>query len=190
LQADSQASLDAQSAHLTAAAQHLDQAHDLLAQEPDPRQAGAALDAGRDEVRLAIAAGQTVRQDVEKLGQSDASLQRKINSERNDWLGPKAKRVRNRLIVLLVLVGLGVALLKFGPLLGGPYGGAAIVAGHLLTVFAWPLFKMGWSGMVRVAGWVVGILEKIGDDALSAAKSASTQTVSAAGASHAATGSD
>src|SRR5580658_9165617 len=77
--------------HLEAASRHLDQAHDLLAAEPDPRQAGAALDAGRNELQQAIAVGQSVRQDVEKLGQSDASLQKRINSQRNDWLGPKAK---------------------------------------------------------------------------------------------------
>jgi hypothetical protein len=193
LVAVSQTHLDAQAAHLEAASRHLDQAHDLLAAEPDPRQAGAALDAGRNELQQAIAVGQSVRQDVEKLGQSDASLQKQINSQRNDWLGPKAKRVRNRLILILILIGIGAALLRFGPLLGGPYGGAAIVAGHVLTIFALPLFRMGWRWVVGAAEWLIGMLEKVGNDALSSAASATSaasQSVSVSGAPHAATGSD
>jgi hypothetical protein len=189
LAATSQSHLADQSAHLDAAAQHLSEAHNRLAGQADLHDVGQELDAGIDEVQQARAAGQLVQQDVEILGGSAEEWQQEIDSQRNDWLGPRVIRLRNRLILISILVGVGAALLRFGPLLGGPVGGAAIVAGHVLTVFALPLFRLAWVGIVRVWTWGVDLLEKLGDRA-SAAQKATTPTTKPSGATNAPAGSD
>jgi hypothetical protein len=192
LAADSQSQLAAQSSHLDAAGRHLTEAHNRLAGEADPEHATEELEAGQQEVQQAAAAAQLIQQDVGQLGQSATDLQQQIDSHRNDWLGPRAIRLRNRLILIAVLLSVGAALLRFGPLFGGPFGGAAIVAGHLLTVFALPVARAAWRGIVWLATWLVGLLEKLGDrvTAQKNLPATSIQTSNPPGAKHAPAGSD
>jgi hypothetical protein len=141
----SQTHLNEQGAVLGDTMQHLQEASRRLAGQADPNRAGDELTAGRLGVQQASILNQTIRQDVTELSKSAASLQQQIDDHRNDWLGPRARRLRNRIIVLLILVSIGAALLKLGPLFGGPFGGGAIVAGHLLTAFALPLIRGIWT---------------------------------------------
>jgi hypothetical protein len=168
LVANSQSGMQVVSAHLTAAQSDLAEAHNRLIGEPDPHQAGQELDAGRNELEQAITAGQLVRQDVLKLGESDINLQHQIDSHRNDWLGPRAKRLRDKLIVLAVLLTLGAALLRVGPLFGGPWGAAIVVAGNVLTAFVSPLIRFAWNVILRLANWLLAHLKKIGKTTVSA----------------------
>lgn len=188
LAAAAQAQLAVLSGHLDGAGQHLAEAHNRLAGQADPNGVGQELEAGREEVQQAAAAEQMLQENVGQLGESAEELQQQFDSHRNDWLGPRAIRLRNRLILIAVLLSVGAALLRFGPLFGGPFGGAAIACGHLLTVFALPLGRMAWRGMVRAASWVVGLLEKVGDRAAAASNVA--QTTNPFGATHAPAGSD
>ncbi len=173
----SQSHLDEQGGYLNSAISHLQAAHDRMQSQPDPHQAGEELDAGRSAVGLAQADAQKISQDVHDLAQSEASarqtavsLQHEIDSHRNDLLGPRAKRIRNHLILCSVLIGIGWGLLKIGPLFGGPFGGGVLVLGHLLTGFLSPLVStirfllaMLWRGIVSLTRWGVARLEKLGN---------------------------
>jgi len=184
LAAVSQSHLDQQSSHLDAAAQHLLEASRRLAGQNDPHKAAEEVDAANEQVRQAIAANQQIRQDETALRSAAESLQKHIDEHRNDLLGPRAIRIRNRLILIAVLLLLGAALLRFGALLGGPLGGAAIVAGHFLTVFAWPILRGAWAVIVRLARWAWSELGKIADRAAPASPQSSVP-----GAVHATLGS-
>ncbi|MGD1275691.1 MAG: hypothetical protein ABR964_00535 [Tepidisphaeraceae bacterium] len=165
LAAVSQSHLDQQSSHLDAATRHLLEAHRRLATQNDPHNAVEEVDAGNEQVRQASAANQQIRQDEIALRNAATSLQKHIDEHRNDLLGPRAIRIRNWLILIAVVLSLGAALLQFGPLLGGPLGGAVIIAGHVLTVFAWPILRGAWALTVRLARWAWSGLEKIADRA-------------------------
>lgn len=183
LAAVSQSHLEQQSSHLDAATQHLLEAHRRLATQNDPHNAAEEIDAGNEQVRQASAVNQQIRQDELALRKAAESLQKHVDEHRNDLLGPRAIRIRNWLIVIAVVLSLGAALLQFGPLLGGPLGGAVIVTGHVLTVFAWPILCGVWAVTVRVVRWALSGLEKIADRAAPA-----SPPPSASGAVHATLG--
>ena len=92
----SESHVDEQGGHLSSAMGHLQEAHDRLALESDPHLAGQELEAGRASVGLAQGDNQKISQDIRDLAQSEAvaqqkaeSLQREIDSHRNDLLGPR-----------------------------------------------------------------------------------------------------
>lgn len=187
LSSASRTHLDDQSAHLQAASDHLTEAHKRLAAEPDPHNAAAEVDAGNSEVQQAQQSNLLIRQDLGNLSNSAANLQKEIDSHKNDLLGPRAIRIRNRVILAIVLLSVGAALLQLGPLMGGPFGGAMIVIGHLLTIFISPLLKLAWAGLVWLWGWIETELEKLGNKAVASAK---PTTLNSQGASNASAGSD
>jgi hypothetical protein len=161
----SQSHLDDLSAHLDAAGQDLLVAQTRLAGEPDPHQAIQAVNGGIGEIQLAGAVASQVRQDVTELSSKATALQRQIDEHKNDLLGPRAIRIRNRVICIAVLISIGAALLQWGPLLGGPWGGAAIVIGHLLTAFLLPIVRFAWKVILWVFDFVVGALSDLGNKA-------------------------
>jgi hypothetical protein len=56
-----------------------------------------------------------------------------------------------------VLITLGIVLLQIGPLCGGPFGTGIVIAGHVLTAFAWPLLR-GACTLLCFAGRYAGSL--------------------------------
>jgi hypothetical protein len=204
--AASQSDLDLQQTHLNSAAQHLAEAHSRLAQEPDPRNAGSEINAAGNAVLQARSESQKIGQDVVALSNATESLQHEIDGHRNDLLGPRARRIRNRVILAMVLATLGWGLLRIGPLFGGPLGGGAIVAGHLLTAFAIPILKAAWFALGIFWTWMLGLwryamagLSSLGGTGAGALNSVSTSSTSVeipsinattTGVAHAATGSD
>jgi hypothetical protein len=160
--AQSQSHLDAQDNQLTSASQHLAAAATRLAAEPDPRRAGDELAAGAAQVRQASQSNQAIRADVQTLGDQAVALQKQIDSHQNDLLGPRGKRIRNYLILAGVLIAVGAILLRVGPLLGGPVGGAILLTGHLLTAFAWPVLQAIVSYAGGIWSWVIAKLSALG----------------------------
>lgn len=184
----SQTHLQEQGILLGNALQHLQEANRRLSAQADPNRAGDELMAGRNGVEQANTLNLQIRQDVTELGTSAASLQKQIDDHRNDWLGPRARRVRNRIILLVILVLIGVALLKLGPMFGGPFGGGAIVAGHLLTAFAlplirglWTLLGYAWTGGAALGKWLAEKLANLAAAKAPAVLPTSASAVSAGG---------
>ena len=165
----SQAHLAQQASELAGALADLDQARQRIQSQADPHQAAQAINAAHDQVRQASADNRTIAQDLNQLNETASSLQHQIDAHRNDLLGPRARRIRNGLIIVAVLVGVGPALLQLGPLFGGPVGGVVIVAGHLLTAFIVPLLRglrwlleQAWAAAVPAVLWIITQLEKLG----------------------------
>ncbi|MDP9175424.1 MAG: hypothetical protein M3O30_16400 [Planctomycetota bacterium] len=203
--AQSQSRLDDQSQQLGSAAAHLREAHRRLAQEPDPKSAATEVDASLQDVTQAAQSTQHIRQDITDLSSAAQSLQHQLDARHNDLLGPRAQRIRNRVILLATLAALGWGLLQLGPTLGGPLGGGAIVAGHLLTAFAFPLLHAAWSALRSILATIIVVATAIWTRAISALNqlgSTATRSTPATttlpthlnpqptGAAHAATGSD
>jgi hypothetical protein len=165
----SEAHLAQQANDLASALQDLGEAQQRLRSQPDPHNAGEKIDAGCIHVRQAWVQNQTIAQDLYQLNETAASLQHQIVEHRNDLLGPRGRRIRNEIIILAVLVGIGAALLRIGPLFGGPFGGAVIVVGHLLTACIvpllsglWWLLSQAWSAAVVAVKRIIAALEKLG----------------------------
>jgi hypothetical protein len=166
----SQTHLDQQDAQLAGASKHLQEARRRLGAEPDPRNAAQEVTAGYEQVQQVSATSQQIRNDVGALSDTASLLQRDIEDHRDDLLGPRGRRIRNRVILAAILAAIGYGLLQIGPLFGGPVGGIAIVFGHLLTAFAIPAlraamttFRMAWNSALGIGGWIVSLLGKIGN---------------------------
>jgi hypothetical protein len=186
----SESHLDDLSAHLDAAGQDLLAAQARLANQPDPHQAIQAVNGGYAEIQQAAAVDSQVQHDVSDLASKATALQKQIDEHKNDLLGPRAIRIRNRVICIAVLISIGAALLQWGPLLGGPWGGAAIVIGHLLTLFIMPIFRFAWRVILWVFDFVVGALNDLGQKAATANQLVASPAGAKSGASNAQTGSD
>lgn len=165
-----QAHLAGQADDLAGALADLDQARQRVSSQADPRQAAAAIESASGRVRAAAQQNRAIAQDFRQLDATAQSLQHQIDAHRNDLLGPRGKRIRNAVVVIAVLIGIGAALLQLGPVFGGPVGGAIVIVGHLLTAFIVPLFQglcwlveQAWSAAVLGARWIVAELEKLGN---------------------------
>jgi hypothetical protein len=166
-----QAHLAQQADELANAMADLVQARQRLSSDADPHQVGPEIESAYDDVQRAAAANRIIVRDFQKLDQNAQLLQHQIEAHRNDLLGPRGRRIRNGMIIVAVLVGIGAALLRLGPIFGGPIGGVAIVAGHLLTAFIvpvmkglWWLVQSAWSAAVLGVKSLVAALEKLGGD--------------------------
>jgi hypothetical protein len=147
----------------SARGQLLSARRDLSSAAPpaNPPAAAHDLDGGARSLATAHDLVPLLRQDVQSLSDAAVNLQNQIDAHQNDLLGPRAKRIRNRLILLALLASIGAALLRVGPLFGGPLGGAAVLTGHLLTAFAVPLITTTFSILRRILSWTIGKLLSI-----------------------------
>jgi hypothetical protein len=194
----SETHVDSQATALTDANQHLQEAQNRLSKQPDPRNAGAELKQGIANVQTASAINTQIRQDVQSLGSTAQNLQTQLIDHQNDWLGPRARRLRNHILIAISLLALGAGLLWLGPMFGGPIGGAAIVAGHLLTAFTVPIwnltirgFSTAWNWLAAMSKSTVSLLSKLGGRQSANATQLNIATSSpTTGAIHAPTGSD
>jgi hypothetical protein len=185
-EARSREHLDQEDQYLSGAMEHLQAARQRLGGQADPEKAGDELAAGASQVAQARGMQSLIRGDVSQLGGTAAALRKEIDSHRDDLLGPRGKRIRNRIVVLAVVAMIGWGLLRLGPVFGGPVGGGVIVLWHLLTAFAVPLVRLLgivlseiWKGAVLAGQWVAGRLEKLAN----AKAGGGTQGAAAAGAS-------
>ncbi|MGA2583170.1 MAG: hypothetical protein ABSG31_07830 [Tepidisphaeraceae bacterium] len=192
----SQSHLDQQVNLMNDALTHVQAARQNLAAGADASHATANLDAGIQSLEQALALAPLLRQDITALSNTAVSLQKQIDAHRNDLFGPRAIRIRNRLILVAILVGLGAALLQLGPLLGGPFGGGLIVAGHLLTAFIVPLGGLAFKLLGKLFASieskfssVITFLDHLGNQVASSNAKTPTPTTSPAAATIAA-GSD
>ena len=163
------ARVTAQTAQLDAAATHLNVASQRLSKETDPQHAAEELAAGAAQVQLARTATKAISRDISDLGGQAVLLQRKSDAHQNDLLGPRGKRIRNRVIILAVIAAIGCSLLQLGPVFGGPIGGAVLVAGHVLTAFMVPVFGLlvkflgvAWGWIAAGGQWAIGALDRLG----------------------------
>jgi hypothetical protein len=160
-QSTAQSHLAQQGEFLAGAMGHLDRARARLGAETDPAKAGDEISAGYAQVQRADSLRREMGRDVSDLGGAAVSLQREIDSHRDDLLGPRGKRVRNRVLLVMVLAAIGWGLLELGPVFGGPVGGAVIVAGHVLTAFVVPLVGLEWKLIVAAWEWIVAALDRL-----------------------------
>jgi hypothetical protein len=165
------AHLAQQADELSNAMAELVQARQRLSSNGDPDRVGPEIEAGYDHVRRAAEANRIIARDFQQLNENAQLLQHQIEAHRNDLLGPRGRRIRNGVIIVAVLVAIGAALLQLGPIFGGPIGGVAIVAGHLLTAFIVPILKglwwlaqWTWSEAALGVKSAVAALEKLGGD--------------------------
>jgi hypothetical protein len=163
------ARVTAQTAQLDAAATHLNVASQRLSKEADPQHAADELAAGAAQVQLARTATKAISLDISELGGQAVSLQAQIDAHQNDLLGPRGKRIRNRVIIVAVVAAIGWSLLQLGPVFGGPIGGAVLVAGHVLTAFVVPVFGLltkflgvAWGWIAAGGKWAIGALDRLG----------------------------
>jgi hypothetical protein len=159
----SQSHLDREENLLTDALHHIDTARREIPTSAGLQSAPGEISAGYNSLSAAHDLLPTIRKDVTDLADTATSLQNQIDSHRNDLLGPRARRIRNRVIVISLLLGFGAALLQLGPLIGGPFGGGLIVAGHLLTVFLVPLWQAALAVLKKtISAAVAGITKIVG----------------------------